>query len=153
MNQSVTVGDYMSAPVHTIGSDRPLEEAHQIMRKFQIRHLPVLSGGSLVGLLSIRDLYWLETLRDVEPETVLVEEAMTPSPYGIAPETPLLEVAREMAARKYGAAIVMSKGTTVGVFTTTDALRALGDALDPTLKVSAKASKGAGRAKSGARAS
>ena len=155
MSPSTTVGAYMTELVHTIGSDQPLEQAHQLMRKFQIRHLPVLTGGDLVGLLSIRDLYWLETLEGVDPDKVVVEEAMTGTPYTVGPEAPLLEVARTMAAHKYGAAIVTAKGAVVGIFTTTDALRALADSLDSTpTEASAKSHRGSrpGRAK-GARAS
>jgi acetoin utilization protein AcuB len=116
------------APV-VIGSDRPLAEAHREMRRRNIRHLPVVEGGALVGLLSQRDLYLLETLRGVDPATETVREAMTPEPYAVPPGAPLDEVAATMAARKYGSAVVVDRGAVIGVFTTTDALRALAWAL------------------------
>jgi CBS domain-containing protein len=59
---------------------------------------------------------------------VPVEDAMTDAVYGVAPETPLEEVAATMAAHKYGAALVLGeRGRVVGVFTTVDALHALAD--------------------------
>ena len=50
--------------------------AHRLMRRHKIRHLPILQEGKLVGVLSQRDLYFLETLKDVNPEEVNVSEAM-----------------------------------------------------------------------------
>jgi acetoin utilization protein AcuB len=48
----------------------------------------------------------------------------------VRPDTPVDEVAREMADRRYGCAVVIEGGKVVGVFTTTDALRALSELLD-----------------------
>jgi acetoin utilization protein AcuB len=45
--------------------------------------------------------------------------------YCVSPDAPLVEVAREMAEHKYGSAVVVEGPKVVGVFTTTDALRAL----------------------------
>ena len=90
-----------------------------------IRHLPVLEGGRLVGMLSQSDLHLIETLKDVVPKEVLVEEAMSQDAYTVAPETRLADVAREMALHKYGSAVILHGEEVLGIFTTTDALRAL----------------------------
>ncbi len=119
------IKDYMTAHVHSIGADQKLSHAHEVMRLHHIRHLPVLQGGKLVGLISERDLYWMETLKDGDAEELLVEEGMTPLPFSVGPDAPLAEVAHEMAENKYGAAVVISGGDVVGMFTTVDALRAL----------------------------
>ncbi|MRG93713.1 CBS domain-containing protein [Polyangium spumosum] len=119
----------MTRSPHSIGFDQTLVQAHKLMREHDIRHLPVLRGGRLVGILSERDLAFVEALRDVDSAKVTVEEAMTPLPYTIAPDASLGAVAREMAEHRYGSAVVMREGHVVGVFTTTDALRALADAL------------------------
>jgi acetoin utilization protein AcuB len=115
----------MTPSPHTIGDEQPLASAHRIMREHRIRHLPVLQGGKLVGIVSERDLHLVETFRDVDPETVAVSEAMTADAYVVRPETTLRSVATEMAERKYGCAVVMTDRKVVGVFTTVDALRAL----------------------------
>lgn len=124
---------YMTTSPLSIGQEQPLTQAHQMMRAHNIRHLPVLHGGNLVGVLSDRDLHMIETLRDVDPGKVLVEEAMTPSVYSVSPSAPLDEVVREMAAHKYGSAVVMDHGKVVGMFTTIDAMRAFGDLLETRL--------------------
>jgi acetoin utilization protein AcuB len=120
---------YMSPSPHTIGADQPLPVADEVLRKHQIRHLPVLRGGKLVGILSARDLQLIYGLPSVQPASVKVEEAMSDRVYTVPPDASLAEVAAEMAAHKYGAALVTEGGRVVGVFTTIDALHALTDVL------------------------
>lgn len=124
-----TVERFMTANPVAIASDRTLAEAHRLMREKQIRHLPVVDDGRLVGLVSQRDLYLLETLQGVDPDEERVEEAMTAEPFTVAPDTPLEEVATAMAEHKYGSAVVLDRGAVVGLFTTVDALRALASLL------------------------
>lgn len=127
--KKVTVRDYMTAGPYTIGSEQSLAKAHELMRENAVRHLPVLHAGRLAGMVSVRDLHLVETLKDVDPEAVSVEEAMTRDPFVVAPDALLADVARDMAEKKLGSAIVAEKGKVVGVLTTVDALRALADAL------------------------
>lgn len=127
MNKT-TIREYMTPSPHTIGADQPLTVASEIMRAHKIRHLPVLRGGALVGILSQRDVAMISGLPSVNPEEVQVEDAMSHSIYAVRPETPLDEVAAEMAAHKYGAALVVDgRARVIGVFTTVDALHALAD--------------------------
>ena len=124
-----TVSDYMTASPHTIGKDQTLEAASQVMREHKIRHLPVLEGGQLLGILSTRDVYLIEALDDVDESLVTVEEAMSAEPYSVAPDESLKVVAEAMAEHKYGAAVVMEGRQVTGIFTTIDALRALAERL------------------------
>lgn len=123
-----TIADYMTPSPHSIGYDQPLAHAHHVMRDHQIRHLPVLNRGHLVGMLSDRDLAFIENLKDVDPAKVRVDDAMTPSPYSVSKSARLGDVAKEMAEHRYGSAVVMENDHVIGVFTTVDALRALADA-------------------------
>jgi acetoin utilization protein AcuB len=126
-----TVAQFMSPSPHTIGQEQPLDVAHRTLREHGIRHLPVLEGGKLVGLLSARDLDFIKTLRDVDPSRVQVAEAMTQDVFSVAPDAPLAEVVLEMAKNKYGCAVVQKDSRVVGVFTTVDALHALSRLLAP----------------------
>ncbi len=83
--------------------------------------------------MSDRDLHLIETLRDVDPSKVTVEEAMSPSVYTVTPKASLEEVVREMAQHKYGCVVVTDDGKVVGVFTTVDAMRAFVDLLETRL--------------------
>jgi acetoin utilization protein AcuB len=115
----------MTPSPHSIGRDQTLAAAHKLMREHHIRHLPVLQAGKLVGIVTDRDLHLVETLQDVNPEVVLVDDAQTPDPYCVAPNALLTEVVATMAERKLGCAIVVDDERLVGIFTTIDALRAL----------------------------
>jgi acetoin utilization protein AcuB len=124
---------YMTTDVQTIGDEQPMSVAHQMMRQHQIRHLPVLHQGKLVGLVSDRDLRLLETLRDVDPKQIAVSEAMTVDTYAVTPDATLDEVVSTMAAKKYGSAVVTDHGHVVGIFTTVDACSAFADLLGTRL--------------------
>lgn len=124
-----TVQKYMTTQPHSIGSDQKMAVAHKMMREHRFRHLPVLDGGTLVGILSDRDLNLIETLRDVDPTQVTVEDAMTAGPFTVSPDSPLDEVVGAMAEHKYGCAVVMQNGKLVGIFTTVDACRAFAELL------------------------
>jgi acetoin utilization protein AcuB len=128
-----TIEKYMTTTPHAIGRDQPLSQAHAMMRKHEFRHLPVLSGGELVGLISDRDLQLIETLKDVDPKKVTVEDAMSTSVYAVTPNTSLDQVLMTMAERKYGCAVVMDNGHVVGMFTTVDVCRAFAELLHTRL--------------------
>lgn len=120
-----TVDLYMTPSPHTIGREQSLSEAHQLMRSHGIRHLPVLDGEQLVGVISQRDLHLFETLDDVDPEKVAVSEAMSEDTYAVEPETSVREVTAHMADHKHGSAVIVERGKVIGIFTAVDGLRAL----------------------------
>lgn len=120
-----TVERYMSARPTVVTSKHTLVEAHQVMREKGIRHLPVVDEGKLVGIVSQRDLYLLETLRGVDAARELVEEAMTDEPLTVSPDAALDVVVERMMAERRGSAVVVDRKAVVGIFTSTDALRAL----------------------------
>ncbi len=134
MSKSIpSVQKYMTTSPHTIGEDQPMTVAHRLMREYRIRHLPVLRGAKIVGLVSDRDLNMVETLKDVDPHKVLVSEAMTQDPYLVSPDAPLDEVVSTMAEKKLGSAVIAQNGKVVGIFTTVDACRAFSDLLHTRL--------------------
>jgi acetoin utilization protein AcuB len=117
-----TMRDVMTPSPHTVGKSQPLAVAHARMRALGVRHLPVLDGGKLVGLLSQRDLYLIETLGGTDPKETFVFEAMTIDVLVASPDAKLADVARTMKTRKCGSAVIVDKGHVAGIFTTTDAL-------------------------------
>ncbi|MES1209929.1 MAG: CBS domain-containing protein, partial [Pseudomonadota bacterium] len=72
VRQFPVVGQYMTASPHTTGPTRSLAAARHAMQEHHVRHLPVLDGGRVVGLLSERDLLLVETLVGVNPTDVPV---------------------------------------------------------------------------------
>jgi acetoin utilization protein AcuB len=129
MPQTLLVQDYMTKSPHTIGVALTLTDAKNLMRAYRIRHLPVLDGGALVGIVSDRDIQLVATRADVEEDEASVEEAMTQVPYTVTPTTPLEIAARHMSRHRLGSTVVVEGNKVVGVFTTTDAMKALADVL------------------------
>jgi acetoin utilization protein AcuB len=118
---------YMSTLPHSIGSDQPMRMAMEMMKKHSIRHLPVLKGGTLSGILTDRDIKLASGIRGVDPEKTKVEELATEEIYVTSPDSPIDEVVSRMADRKIGSAVVVQNHKLVGIFTTSDALRVLGE--------------------------
>ena len=125
------VRDAMTCSVHTIGASLTLADAARLMRKHKVHHLPVLDDGALVGMLSERDVQVISLVSQNDPTCILVEAAMTREPWTVEPNMPLAEVATHMAEARLGSAVVMENDKVVGVFTTTDGLRILGELLAP----------------------
>ena len=125
----LTVRAFMTVSPFTIGVDQPLKTAHALMRRHHIRHLPVLRGGALVGMVSERDLELLEVMPGVDARAITVEEAMAGMPYTIDVDSSLEWLATDMCQRRADAAVVTEHGRVAGVFTTVDALRALEELL------------------------
>jgi acetoin utilization protein AcuB len=128
-----TIQKYMTTTPHTIGSDQTIAKASGVMSEHHIRHLPVLRGGRLLGVLSDRDVKLIEGFRDVDANTTKVEEAMTEQPYTVDPGAPLDEVVSTMAEKKLGSAVVVQNSKVVGIFTTVDACHALSELLQTRL--------------------
>jgi acetoin utilization protein AcuB len=125
---------FMTTTPHTIGGEQPLAKAQAMMREHHIRHLPVLQGGKLIGVLTDRDVKLIESLVESDADKLQVADAMTEEPYTTAPDRPLDLVASEMAEHKYGSAIVVQNNKVVGIFTTTDACMALAEVFATRLK-------------------
>lgn len=107
-----------------------MARAMKIMEENSFRHLPIVEDGRLVGLLSERELKIVENMRVVDAGMACVEDFILTPPYSVSPDTPLAEVTRAMAEKKYGSAVIVEEDRVIGLFTTVDALRALTMMLD-----------------------
>lgn len=128
-----TIQKYMTTSPYTVGAEQTLAHAHSLLREHKVRHLPVLSGGELVGMLTERDLALVESLKDVDPAKVLVEDAMSTSIFRVSPDAAIDQVVSEMASKKYGSAVVVQNKHVVGIFTTVDVCTAFAELLTTRL--------------------
>lgn len=119
----------MTTQPWTIERSASLREAHRVMRDFNIRHLPVLDRGRLVGLLSDRDLCLLEAVASVDQNATHVDEAMAEPPFVVTGDAAVDDVVEIMSEHKYGSVIVMGDNGVEGIFTAVDACRVLADVL------------------------
>lgn len=133
------VSEVMRREVVTLRADDRLDLADDIMRLGRVRHMPVLDGERLVGILSNRDLLAASLTKALtfEPahrrafmRAVDVRETMTKDVVTVGPDMPLAEAARIMIERQIGCLpVVKGEGRLLGLLTETDLLRAayLGD--------------------------
>ncbi|MCP4445074.1 MAG: CBS domain-containing protein [Myxococcales bacterium] len=123
MQNSRTILSYFTVGTHAVEAHQPVATAMEVMQKHDLRHLPVLQDGVVVGEVSERGLRVWQLQQEFKFEPA-ISHIMVEDPYIVDPGAPLKEVATEMAARKIGCAIVVSSGRLSGMFTVTDALRA-----------------------------
>jgi acetoin utilization protein AcuB len=120
---------FMTPFPHSIDVDAPLGDAHKLMREHRFRHLPVMSGGEIVGVLTDRDIKLVLGPDFGSPDEgeLRVHDAFVERPCVVPASTPVAKVARVMAQNRIGSAIVTKHGKLVGIFTVTDACRALAE--------------------------
>ena len=133
MNTQI-VRNWMTSNPITITPQTTLPEAHQLMDKYNIRRLPVINKGKLVGIVTRGDIreaqasdattlsiYELNYLLDRTP----AKEFMAYDPITIAADAPIGEAARRMLQHKIGGLPVVEYGKLVGIITETDLCRLL----------------------------
>ncbi len=118
----------MTPSPYSVGAEQPVAEAARRMRAHHIRHLPVLRGGRLEGLISERDIALVSAL-SMDTEELTVEEAMSPAPFAVSPDTDVAEVVKRMGEQKLGSVVVVDGNDVVGIVTTTDCLALLWERL------------------------
>ena len=122
-----TVQKYMSVQPQSVESTETLKKARDLMSRLKVRHLPVTKVGKLVGEVSDRDIKLVSGFEEIDMAEAVVADICVIKPFTVGPDTPLHEAAAEMAEKRYGSAIVVQNGKLVGIFTTTDACRALAE--------------------------
>lgn len=125
---TATLERYMTRHPHAVRVDETVAAAGALMNRYGVRHLPVLDGAALVGVLSERDVR-LATSANIG--RLKVSAVCVDDPYAVDVDTGLFIVAQAMAEKHIGSAIVLDHGKVVGIFTTTDACRALAETLAP----------------------
>ncbi len=133
------VGDFMTFTPCTADEGLSIFDAQDRMNANNIRHLLVTRNDHLVGVLSSRDVDFAMSLPGVDPKRLTVFQAMTTAPFTCGPKASLAAVCKEMEAHRYGCAVIVDEGLVTGIFTTTDALRAVralatGEAVEPMVK-------------------
>ncbi|GMW07433.1 MAG: hypothetical protein AMXMBFR8_22290 [Nevskiales bacterium] len=110
----------------TATEDMPIDELRQLMQEFGVRHLPIVRGSRVVGIVSDRDVRVVQGLSLEHSIQVRAGDIMAGDPVTVTAGTPLDEVAYTMSDRKIGSVIVYEdSGEFLGIFTVTDALNAL----------------------------
>lgn len=131
MNAATPVREIMQTKIVTIGVTERLSTVEDIMTLGRVRHMPVVHGGRLVGVLSQRDLlraslselgsYGSEARRAFL-HAIEIERVMSAPPIIIDPDASVKLAARLMADHKIGCLPVVDGDELVGLVTETDVL-------------------------------
>ena len=129
---SSRIRDIMPRKMVTISETDTLSTVEDIMTLGHVRHMPVVRGGKLVGVVSERDLLRasLSNLtafgseeRRAFLQVVEIARVMSTPPVTIGPENTVEEAALLMAERKIGCLPVVDEDELIGSITETDVLR------------------------------
>lgn len=131
--RDLTVRDVMTPDPLTIGPEDSLMSAVELMRAHNIRRIPVVVAGALVGLLAEGDLKRAQpsALLDSQEDFNRVMEAtpvsriMIQSPLSVPADMPLVEAARTLHSMKYGGLPVVDGPRLVGILTDIDLIGCL----------------------------
>jgi acetoin utilization protein AcuB len=132
------IRDVMTKNPITVDSETLVLDAQRMMKENNIRRLPVVDKGNLVGIVTQHDLLQASP----SPATSLsihelnyllakmkVKEVMKKNPFTLTPDTPFEEALRIGQDKKIGSFPVMEKGKLVGIITESDTVRFLTRAL------------------------
>ena len=135
----MNISEIMRRDVVTLQEGQSLRDAFDLLQRHRIRHVPVVSEGRLIGILTDRDLKRAtpSLLTGIDRETfdkfldeTRVGQVMTRNPYTVTPTMSLKDAAKVLIDQKFGALPVIEAGKLVGIITETDLLKALHDMLE-----------------------
>ncbi|MGC9323599.1 MAG: CBS domain-containing protein [Desulfomonilia bacterium] len=119
------VESWMVSDVITIGKDSGIRDALLIMKKYSVRHLPVVENGLFAGLVTLGDLK--QVILASMLETLKVSDVMIQEPFTITRDTSLEKAAQIIYEKRIGCLPVVEKGKLVGILTVNDIMKAFID--------------------------
>ena len=135
MKQKVPISTIMTQDVVKLNISDNLTKAESLFKKHHIRHIPVVSGNKIIGMLSYTDLLrisFADAVDDDEDEidtTVYnmftVEQVMAKKVITISPDTTIREAAEILSRKEFHALPVCEGDLLVGIITTTDLIKYL----------------------------
>lgn len=135
MKKSVPVSEIMTKKVVTLKKNDNLVTAEELFKKHHIRHIPVVSGKAVVGMLSYTDLLRISFADAVDPDGETIDEVvydmfnisqiMANDVVSVSSQTTIREVAEFLSKNEFHALPVVDDGKLVGIVTTTDLINYL----------------------------
>lgn len=137
MRQRTPVSTIMSKHLIALNRSDDLEYAEMLFKRHKIRHIPVVSGEVIVGILSYTDLLRISFADAVdesesEVDTLVynmftIDQVMAKNVVTVNSQTSIKEVSKILATREFHALPVVDDGILVGMVTTTDLINYLID--------------------------
>ena len=137
MKKRTPISQIMTTNVITLDFNNTLEHAEEMFKKHNIRHIPVVKGDVILGMLSYTDLMRISFADAVDDDehyvdTVVynmftIEQVMASNVVSVASDTTIKEVAEILSQREFHALPVVDNNKLVGIVTTTDLINYLLD--------------------------
>ncbi len=131
------ISTIMTKDLITINHTDDLTNAERLFKEHTIRHIPVVSGQEIIGMLSYTDLLrvsYADTVEEGEEdvETVVfnmftIEQVMAKDLVKVSSDTTIKEVAQILSRKEFHALPVVDNNELVGIVTTTDLINFLLD--------------------------
>ncbi|RRQ47937.1 CBS domain-containing protein [Maribacter algicola] len=125
----------MTKKIITLNSNDQLETAERLFKENHIRHIPVVEGDRIIGMLSLTDLLRISFAdgayeEDADVETIVynmftISQVMAKNLKSISSDTTIKEVAEILAHNEFHALPVVDGEKLVGIVTTTDLIKYL----------------------------
>jgi len=135
MIRKAPVTTIMTENVITLKKSDSLETAEKLFKKHHIRHIPVVRGDVIIGMLSYTDLLRISFADSVYDDDdhvdsivynmFSIEQVMAKKIVSISPSSSIKEVAEILAKSEFHALPVVDKNILVGIVTTTDLINYL----------------------------
>ena len=135
MRRGTPISAIMTKDVITLNTSDSLETAELLFKKNHIRHIPVVSGKAIIGMLSYTDLLRISFADAVDEheeyvDTVVynmftIEQVMAKNLVSVNPRATVKEVAQILAKKEFHALPVVENNKLVGIVTTTDLINYL----------------------------
>ena len=131
--KNTLVKEIMTKDIITIGAEENLSKASDLMEKNHFRHLPVVDGEKLIGILSKTDLLRLgfnDQMGDLETQigvnlydVLNVGQVMVANPMFVHEEMTITEASQKMVEEEFHALPVVDTNKLSGIITSSDALK------------------------------
>ncbi|MFN8275799.1 MAG: CBS domain-containing protein [Flavobacteriaceae bacterium] len=135
MKQRVPVSTIMSKNLIKLNLTDDLTKAEELFKKHHIRHIPVVNGNKILGMISYTDLLRISYADAIDEDETNVgvtvynmfslEQVMARDLVTVSPETSIKEVAEILAKREFHALPVVEGELLVGIVSTTDLIKYL----------------------------
>jgi acetoin utilization protein AcuB len=135
---AMLVADVMTRDVMTLTPEQTLRDAIELLRSAQVRHLPVVDGRRLLGIVTDRDVKRAtpSVLTGIAKDqydnslvTIKVAQLMTREPITVPGRSPLKSAVEILLQKRVGALPVVDDGQLVGILSESDVLRVAYDLL------------------------
>lgn len=135
MKKRTPISTIMTKNIIALNRTDDLETAEKLFKQYNIRHIPVVSGDNIIGMLSYTDLLRIsfadaidENERDIDTvvyNMFTIDQVMAKNLVSVDSNTTIKEVAEILAKKEFHALPVVDNAKLVGIVTTTDLINYL----------------------------